>query len=169
MVLVALSNADANNLTRVSNYRQNKKSKSPDTLPRSTSERVFDNELPNGAKTVTAIRQQQKHHFTESETEQLIIDYTENRLTVYQLADKYKCGRDTISKVLKRNDVTVTRSRMDNTMTEQATRLYASGLSLKGVGEHMGICESTIRKTLIKGGVVMRQPRKYTGKVERNI
>jgi DNA-binding NarL/FixJ family response regulator len=53
---------------------------------------------------------------------------------------------------------------MDEATIEQVKQLYASGLTLKQVGQQLGVCESTVRKTLIKAGVTKRRPHRYTSK-----
>jgi DNA-binding transcriptional regulator LsrR (DeoR family) len=93
----------------------------------------------------------------------MVVDYTEHRLTVYRLADKYGCHRVTISATLKKNGVTATNKRMDEAAILKAKQLYADGLTLKQVGQQLNICESTVRKTLIKAGVEMRAACRRTG------
>ena len=127
-----------------------------------TSEKVFSNELPDGATIVKKIKQQQKRSFSNAETAQMMIDYVDNQLSVYQLADTYHCHRNTISGVLKRNGVKVTKNRMNDKVVEKAKRLYASGLTLKVVRQQLGICESTIRRSLMRVGVEIREPHRYT-------
>ncbi|MDR1185337.1 MAG: hypothetical protein LBK67_11160 [Coriobacteriales bacterium] len=160
VLLVALNNTNVNNFTRALHYRNSMKCKSRKT-PISTSERTFTNEFPNEATTIRRIKQNQKRHFTDNEATQMVIDYTQHRLTVYQLADKYGCHRQTISNVLKKNGATVTKRRMDEATITKAKQLYADGLTLKQVGQELSICESTIRKTLIKAGVEMRVACRY--------
>ncbi|MDR3315243.1 MAG: hypothetical protein LBS98_01975 [Coriobacteriales bacterium] len=127
-----------------------------------TAERVYDNELPDEVTVVREIRQCQKRHFEPEEIARMTTDYTEHHMTVYQLANKYDCNRTTVSKVLKSNGVDVTIKRMDDKQIEEAKRLYATGLSLKQVGQEMGICESTVRATLTRAGVEMRKPHRYS-------
>jgi DNA-binding CsgD family transcriptional regulator len=125
---------------------------------------IFTNELPEGVTTIKTIRQKQKWHFTDEEIKQVTTSYTKDRMSVYQLADKFGCNRNTISNVLKKNGVTVTRNRMDKAAIKQATELYATGLTLKAVGEQMSISVSTIRRTLIMAGIKMREPHRYAFK-----
>jgi DNA-binding transcriptional regulator LsrR (DeoR family) len=122
---------------------------------------MFVNESPDGASLVTEIKRNQKHSFTDDEIAQMVIDYTDHHLKVYQLADKYGCYRTTISKVLKKNGVSVTRNRMDEATIVKAEQLYTDGLTLKQVGQELSICESVIRKTLLRAGVEMREPHRY--------
>ncbi|MDR3136383.1 MAG: helix-turn-helix domain-containing protein, partial [Coriobacteriales bacterium] len=102
---------------------------------------------------VTALTQRHKCHFGQDEIDQMIIDYTEHRLTARQIAGKYQCGRATVSSVLKRNGVTLTMGRMDEAMIAKAQQLCAEGLTLKQVGERLCICESTVRRTLARTNI----------------
>jgi transposase-like protein len=161
---VAFGNVDVNNYVRANKYRcqhQYSTDGEDGKMSCGTTARVFANELPDGAAMVKEIKQSQKHSFSGDEIRQMVADYTEDRLTVYQLADKYRCNRTTISSVLKRNGVTVARERMDEATVAKAKQLYADGLTLKQVGQQLGICESTVRKTLIKAGTTMREPHRY--------
>jgi DNA-binding CsgD family transcriptional regulator len=121
---------------------------------------VYVNELPDNATTVTMLKRKQKYGFSPEETEQIIVDYTLNHLTVYELAAKYGCHRSTISKHLKQNSVTVTHRKMDDKLIKEAIRLYEAGLSLKTVGELMRIPKTTVRHTLIRAGVTLRPARR---------
>jgi len=124
-------------------------------------ERAYTNELPDDVKVAKESQQHQRHYFEPTELAQMVIDYTEHRLTVYQLADKYSCHRTAISKQLKQQGINVTRNRMDENQIETAKQLYASGLTLKQVGQQMGITKSTIRVTLANAGVSMRKRHDY--------
>jgi DNA-directed RNA polymerase specialized sigma24 family protein len=165
-MLVALGNADVNNFVRANaisrQYTKYNTKGENHKIATGVSKQTFVNELPERATTATRISQQQNHWLTDEDIAQMVIDYTEHHLTVYQLTEKYDCNRTTVSKVLKSKGVNVTIKRMDDKQIEEAVRLYAMGLSLKQVGQQMGICESTIRVTLRKAGVEMRKPRRYS-------
>jgi len=87
---VALANLDVNNVTRANTvtggstathkYSMNGESRKILSDP----SELYKNELPDQATRVEAIRQHQKHHFTQDEISQMAIDYTEYRMTVYQ-------------------------------------------------------------------------------------
>jgi len=53
-------------------------------------------------------------------------------------------------------------------MITQVTKLYTSGLTLKQIGQKIGIRESVIRKTLIKAGITMRESHRYTSEERRS-
>jgi transcriptional regulator of acetoin/glycerol metabolism len=59
------------------------------------------------AKTATRIERNQKPHFSTEETEGMIEDYTRDKLTVYQLAEKYGCHRSTVNRHLRKNGINV--------------------------------------------------------------
>jgi lambda repressor-like predicted transcriptional regulator len=160
--VVALGNADLNNFIKALRYKNSIDCKTGKIQDVQVAAQVYDNQFPVGAEAVTRITQQQKRHFSQDEVDQMVSGYVKNGSTVYQLADKFGCNRNTVSKVLKRNGVNVTIKRMDEAIFEEAKRLYNDGFSLKRVGQQLGFCESTIRKTLMAAGVTMKAPRKYT-------
>ncbi|MDR0308555.1 MAG: HTH domain-containing protein [Coriobacteriales bacterium] len=133
-------------------------------IPANSSLKTYENQLPENATVAKKTAQQHKTYFSKEEINHLIIGYTQNRLTVNQLAEKYGCSRQTISNVLKRNGVTVTRNRMDENQIKQAKKLYSDGLTLKQVSRQLGICESTVTKTLRKAGATIRRPHRYASK-----
>jgi hypothetical protein len=100
--------------------------------------KVYINELPDGARAVTAIAKEQKLGFSEQEVESVIKGYTEQRLTIYQLAEKYGCHRNTIGRLLKTNKVKVTIVRMTDDQVSEAVTLYESGWTLIQIAKHLG-------------------------------
>lgn len=117
--------------------------------------------MPADSTVVRRVKQCQKHGFTELEIEEIVAGYTTSGMSIYQLAEKHGCHRDTISSLLKRSGITVTKTRMNDATAQGAAKLYCSGLTLKQVGEHLGFSESVIRRTLLKSGVQMRKPHRY--------
>jgi predicted DNA-binding protein (UPF0251 family) len=97
---------------------------------------------------VKEARHQQRHNFDDDEVEQIVMGYTKNKLNTFQLADEHKCHRTTISNILKSNGITVTKKRMSSEMVKEAEQLYASGLSIKQIGEQMDICYTTLSRAL---------------------
>jgi predicted DNA-binding protein (UPF0251 family) len=166
---VALTRTNSNSFFSAADYllkqeqRHTEDTSENEEMPDKTCS-TYINELPENAKTVSVLRQEQKHEFSPEETVRIVVDYTVNHLTVYELAAKYSCHRTTISKHLKQNGVKVTHCKMDNRQIEEAIRLYESGLSLKNVGKLLTIAETTIRETLIRAGITMRPARRITKK-----
>jgi transposase-like protein len=110
------------------------------------------------------LQRERKHGFSPEETIQMVVDYTVNHLTVYELAAKHGCHRTTISRHLNQNGVNVTRCKMDTRQIKEAVMLYESGLSLKAVGKLLGITKTTIRQALIRAGITLRPARRILSK-----
>lgn len=108
------------------------------------------------------IVQQQNAPMNKAEIRQLIFDYTEQRMTVYQLADKYHRHRTTISATLRNNGVIVASQRLTGKEVEEAKRLYESGLTLRAIVKQFGVSECTVYRTLRRAGVGIRQSHRYT-------
>jgi DNA-binding transcriptional regulator LsrR (DeoR family) len=118
--------------------------------------KVYINELPDGARAVTAIAKKRKLGFSQQEVENVVKGYTEQRLTIYQLAEKYGCHRNTISKLLKANEVKVTIVRMTDDRVSEAVTLYESDWTLIQIAKHWGFGKATVLRVLHKAGVEMR-------------
>jgi IS30 family transposase len=124
----------------------------------------YCNELPENTAIATKIERNQKHRFSTEETEGMIEDYTNNKLTVYQLAEKYGCHRTTVSKLLKENGVDVTVAKMKDEDAAEAARLYESGLSLRDIEKKMRVCKTTISRALARAGIELRPARRVSRK-----
>jgi len=98
---------------------------------------------------------QKQVRLSVNEAALLCCDYREGA-TVYELAAKYGCHRNSVSAHLKRNGVKMRVRSLTEDQILQAIELYESGLSLVKVKERMGVTSETIRLRLIERGVVMR-------------
>ncbi|MDR1495396.1 MAG: helix-turn-helix domain-containing protein [Clostridiales Family XIII bacterium] len=99
---------------------------------------------------------QRRKWLSEAETEQIVSSY-QNGVTVYELADKFDCNRETISNALKRNGIQPTTKKItDQAKINEIISQYASGKKLNDIAELHSVGASTIRKILIKSGVAMR-------------
>lgn len=96
-----------------------------------------------------------QRRFTEEEVAQIAAQYATGK-TVYELADRYGCKRQAISKVLKRNGVATRYRILSNEQIDEAVRLYASGLSLTRISDQLGVSARTVRTRLLDRGVAMR-------------
>jgi predicted transcriptional regulator len=56
---------------------------------------------------------------------------------------------------------------MDNRQIKEAAALYESGLSLKAVGELLGITKTTVQQALIMAGITLRLARRISSKGRR--
>jgi DNA-binding CsgD family transcriptional regulator len=107
------------------------------------------------ANIVHTIRQHSKR-FTSDEIPSLIAEY-KNGATVYELADKYGCHRNTISNTLKRNGVIVTIEKItDPGQLDGLMRLYKNGFTALQIAEKLDLGKTTVRRYLREGGVMMR-------------
>lgn len=77
-------------------------------------------------------------------------------LTVYELADRFGCHRQTVSRQLKSCGVRMRLAGMTPGQIDEARRLYESGMTLKSVGQTLGVTRNTIRTCLADAGVELR-------------
>jgi hypothetical protein len=76
--------------------------------------------------------------------------------TVYQLANEFRIHRATVSWLLERQRVPRGNRPLSPAQIEQASVLYAAGQSLAKVGSQLGCDANTVRLTLLRIGVRMR-------------
>jgi len=95
---VRISCADVNNFSKI---RTKQYSTDSDSDQKSSAERTFKNELPDGTETVKRLRQTSRRKLNEEEIAQIIIDYTKNNMGVCEIGRKNGCHYTTISKLLK--------------------------------------------------------------------
>lgn len=101
---------------------------------------------------VKEITQQQKS-LTQAEIQTLIQKY-EAGVSTYDLADEFGCHRTTISSVLKRNGVMVTKRKVDVTV---AVKMYESGKTTTEIAKFFDVNGSAVSRTLQQNGVKMRK------------
>lgn len=107
--------------------------------------------------TVKEITQQQK---TLSQIEiQAVIQKYEAGASTYELADEFGCHRSTISAVLKRNGIVVTKRKVD---IATAIQMYESGKTSTEIAKFFDTNGSIISKTLRANGVKMRKSWEYS-------
>jgi DNA invertase Pin-like site-specific DNA recombinase len=112
--------------------------------------------VPSRPKTVNSRTPKAIHRRLRPEqVEQLVIGYKTGS-TVYQLAELFRIDRGTVSRLLERQGVPRRGRPLSAAQVEQASRLYATGLSLVGVGKRLGCEGSTVHIALQKAGVRMR-------------
>lgn len=86
-----------------------------------------------------------------------MLELYEQGQTVYQLADRFGCHRQTVSRQLKSRGVRMRLTGITPGQLEQATRLYGSGMTLKSVGMELGLSRNTVRACLADAGVQLRK------------
>ncbi|MFJ9781034.1 helix-turn-helix domain containing protein [Amycolatopsis sp. NPDC101161] len=75
--------------------------------------------------------------------------------TVYDLAERFKINRKTVSGILHRAGVQI-RGRLTTEQVDEAARLYAAGWSLARVAAKLDTTANTVRIRLLERGVTMR-------------
>lgn len=73
-----------------------------------------------------------------------------------QLTKQFGIGKGSVLKILQEAGVLMRMQGLDEAGIQKAIRLYASRLSLKKVGERLGVDAETVRARLLERGVVMR-------------
>ena len=107
--------------------------------------------------TVKEITQQQKT-LSQAEIQAAIQKYQAGAST-YELADEFGCHRSTISAVLKRNGIVVTKRKVDIAV---AIQMYESGKTTTEIAKFFDTNGSVVSKTLRASGVKMRKSWEYT-------
>lgn len=104
-------------------------------------------------------RRQHQHQIrlNPDQIRKLVSEYQEG-LTVLDLAVRYRIHRTTVLAVLRREKVPPRTGVIDRNIDE-AKQLYELGWSLSKVGQHLGVDAETVRRGLMKAGVVIRQRR----------
>ncbi|MEU0792429.1 hypothetical protein ABZ342_20360 [Amycolatopsis sp. NPDC005961] len=75
--------------------------------------------------------------------------------TVYDLAERFKINRKTVSGILHRAGVQI-RGRLTSEQVDEAMQLYASGQSLARIAVKLDTTANTVRARLIERGVRTR-------------
>jgi DNA invertase Pin-like site-specific DNA recombinase len=112
--------------------------------------------VPSSPKPVNSRTPKAIHRRLRPEqVEKLVAGYQAGS-TVYQLAEKFRINRGTVSELLERRGVPRRNNPLSPVQIERATELYAAGLSLVNVGKALGCNGSTVHLGLRKAGVRMR-------------
>lgn len=80
--------------------------------------------------------------------------------TSIALAKEYGVAKSTILGILRANSVVVRHQPLTQTHVAEAARLYESGYSLSQVAEELKVIQETMRRAILKAGVVLREPTK---------
>ncbi|MEU2923006.1 helix-turn-helix domain-containing protein [Streptomyces sp. NPDC007057] len=76
--------------------------------------------------------------------------------TVYELGSRFGISRQTVSSILKRQNIETRWRKFTDEQVDTAVRLYQQGMPLAQVGERLNASPETIRKSLLKRGVKVR-------------
>lgn len=109
----------------------------------------------NNKETVVSQISQKQNWLKPEEVEQIINEY-KSGLSIRELAVKYSCNRDTISKKLKSSNIPIRKTSPNKSQIDKMVELYQSGLSLKAIEKKIGFSDMTVRKHVMQRGVKMR-------------
>jgi hypothetical protein len=90
-----------------------------------------------------------------NQVQALIQGYTTG-VTTYELGDRFRIDRRTVSAILHRHDVNMRRRGLSPSQIDDAIRLYNSGWSLARIGEHLSVDPTTVLNRLRERGVPTR-------------
>ena len=112
---------------------------------------------------VTRLRQIQKR--LPAEEIMALVKQYESGASVSQLTTVFGIHRTTVLEHLKRHDIPRRPSiaKLTPAMITQATELYAAGWSYLKLGQHFDVNDSTVRKALVRHGVISRPPGRRRG------
>lgn len=99
------------------------------------------------------------HRLNEEQVQRLIKGY-EAGATVYELGERFRVERRTVSKILKRHGVRMRRQGLTPEQVEEAVLLYEAAWSLERIGARMKVDSTTVRRRLRERGVMMRDSRR---------
>jgi len=112
--------------------------------------------VPSGPRrAISQTRKQIHRRRRPPEIDELVAGYQAGS-TVYQLAERFRIHRGTVSLILERQRVPLRNRPLSPAQIEQARVLYATGQSLAKVGTQLGCDPNTVRLVLVGVGVRMR-------------
>jgi DNA invertase Pin-like site-specific DNA recombinase len=155
--LVVLSDADSNNYEAALLFKQslptpqNALSVSPDPII-SPSGRTINQ---YGEAEACRPKQEQKRLNAE-ETQMLIAEYQQGK-SVYALAEQFSCHRVTVSDILKRNDIKVSKSKWRDALDiSDVVTMYNAMHTTQEIAEKYGMSSQIIICCLRENGVQIR-------------
>ena len=111
---------------------------------------------PEGSPTATLqTARQVQRRLRSREVDELVAGYQAG-LTVYELAERHRVDRKTVSIILERQGVPRRYRLIEGEQLAEAIKAYESGSSLATIGAHMGVSPYTIRRALLGAGVTIR-------------
>ena len=112
--------------------------------------------VPNGLPRANVQTKKQIHRrLRPPEIVELVAGYKVGA-TVYQLAERFRIHRGSVSLLLERQRVPRRNRPLSLAQIEQARVLYSTGQSLAKVGNQLGCDANTVRLALVRVGVRMR-------------
>jgi transposase len=95
----------------------------------------------------------------EERAAELVVAYTSGKAATAVAAD-FEVGVSTVLRLVRRAGADVRKQAPSAEEIREAEHLYREGASLARITERLGIPKSTLRRTLIDAGVVMRAAKK---------
>lgn len=98
---------------------------------------------------------QDQHRLSPTSVEDLVKGYSSGS-TVYELASRFDIRRQTVSKILMREGISLRRQPLTQDQVQTAQELYSAGLSCQSIAELLECNNGTVRLALVKAGTKMR-------------
>ena len=151
---VELSHLDYNTLTKIIKWRNTYAPTPYNTASLDNAQESNIAEI-NGNLVVKKIKNPMKK-LKQEEICAIILKYKDGA-TTYVLAEEYGVHRDTISRCLKKNGITPTRSRVNiNEFTKQVSKLYEDGKNMTEIAKDLDVSRSMIQYHIVKAGIKTR-------------
>ena len=98
-----------------------------------------------------------KPKYLSSEEINLLVAGYNNGITTYELAEQFGCNRVTVSSVLKKQGVIVSKAKGQKKLdTEDVVSMYGHKRTTAEIAEKYGVCASVVLCCLRKNGVAIR-------------
>jgi tRNA U34 5-methylaminomethyl-2-thiouridine-forming methyltransferase MnmC len=125
--------------------------------------------VPKGPlEAIPRTTRQNQRRLRRPEIDELVAGYQAGA-TTYELAERFRLHRVTVSAVLRRNGVALRAQPLSPTQIATATQFYHEGLSLLKVGERVGCDAETVRQALTKAGVGIRPRNGWSGRERQTV
>ena len=96
---------------------------------------------------------------TPKQTENLIADYEAGALMI-ELAMNYRITRQTVGIILRRENVSLRKKGLSSEQVAQAIQLHSQGVSIKKIGEQLGVDAATVWRRLREHGDIRGHDRR---------
>ena len=148
--MVALQRPCSRNVDRILKYRAKHFITGKPVPFRNTSSKDSEvaDQSQNSESIVTSHRQKHKW-LSNNEIKQIVQMYNEGYST-YEIARRYKCHKNTVSRHLKKAGVTVSNkaSTRDKLLIDNVLRMNSISMKAVDIGKELGISESTFRRII---------------------
>lgn len=101
-------------------------------------------------------RSSRARRLDDAQVQRLMEGY-QSGATVYELADQFEIGRNTVCRILRRHQVPMRRRGLSATQTAEAIQLYLHGCAPPRIGQRMGVDAATARRRLRENGITTRR------------